>query len=277
MISTSPSPNPTSSMKLVSVCNRQPRIVGRCPDSVVMRIALCEVIQYKNFSIRLTRTGRLYTNREYRYDDFRPDLYIVVCKHDTYNETTTRELSFVERAPGILTTIAIFLSILALGITLITFLLFSSLRNLPGCNTINLIIALLIAETLFLSQDLTIMTRSNVCLLFALGIHYFYLASFFWMNVMAFDLWKTFHKGFSLYVYDIHERLPFYALYAWGMPVIIVLIGIILDVKDATLKPCYGRYFRGCYDVCFRTKNDTPLQGNQITFQKIHMRSTFIW
>lgn len=248
-------------MKLVSVCNRQPRIIGRCPDSVVMRIGLCEVVQYKNFSIRLKRTGRLYTNREYRYDDFRPDLYIVVCKHDVYNETTSKKLGFLEKAPGILSTIATFLSIMALCITLITFMLFSSLRNLPGCNTINLIITLILAESLFLSQDLTIVTSSNVCLLYALGIHYFYLASFFWMNVMAYDLWKTFHKGFSLYVYDIHERLPFYALYAWGMPVIIVAIGIILDANDATLKPCYGRYFRGCYDVCFQTKNETPLQG----------------
>jgi hypothetical protein len=253
-------------MKLVSVCNRQPQIVGRCPDSVVMRIALCEVVQYTNFSIRIKRTGRLYTNREYRYDDHRPDLYVVVCKHDTVNGTTNGKLGFVERAPGILSTIAIFLSIFALTITLITFMLFSSLRNLPGCNTINLIIALIIAETLFLSQDLIIMTKSHVCLLFALGIHFFYLASFFWMNVMAYDLWKTFHKGFSLYVYDIRERLPFYSLYAWGMPIIIVLIGIILDAKDAALKPCYGRYFRGCYDVCFRTKNDTPLQGNRIEF-----------
>ena len=183
-------------MKLVSVCNRQPRIIGRCPDSVVMRIALCEVTTHTNFSIRLKRTGRLYTNREYRFDDFRPDLYVVVCKHDTYNETTTRKLGFVEKAPGILSTIATFLSILALGITLLTFVFFSSLRNLPGCNTINLIIALIIAQVLFLSQDLTITTRSNVCLFFALGIHYFYLASFFWMNIMAYDLWKTFPQRF---------------------------------------------------------------------------------
>ncbi|CAF1145043.1 unnamed protein product [Rotaria sordida] len=258
----SPASNSTPVMKLVSVCNRQPRIVGRCPDSLVMRIALCEVDQYKNFSIQNRRTKRLYTNREYRYDYFRPDLYIVVCKHDTYNGTTSgKKLGFVEKAPGILSTIATFLSIFALAISLITFTLFSSLRNLPGCNTINLIIALMIGEILFLSQSLTIMTTPSVCLLFALGIHFFYLASFFWMNVMAFDLWKTFHKGFSLYIYEIRERLPFYALYAWGMPVIIVLIGIILDAKNARLKPCYGRFFRGCYDVCFRTKNDTPLQG----------------
>jgi len=250
-------------MTLVSVCNRQPRIVGRCPDSLVMRIALCEIVQYKNFSIRLQRTGRLYTNREYRYDDFRPESYVVVCKHDPYNGTTDSKSNFFEKAPGILSTIAIFLSIIALGITLITFFLFSSLRNLPGWNTINLILALMIAETLFLAQDLTIMTRSNVCLLFALGIHYFYLASFFWMNIMAYDLWNTFHKGFSLYLHDINERLPFYALYAWGMPTIIVLIGIILDVSDASMKPCYGKYFRGCYDLCFSTKTDVPLQGRR--------------
>ncbi|CAF1328665.1 unnamed protein product, partial [Adineta steineri] len=251
----------STSAKLVYVCIRQPRIVDRCPDSLVMRIALCEVTQYQNHSIRIKRTGRLYTNREYRFDEYRSDLYVVVCKHDTHNGTTHgKKLGFLDKAPGFLSTIAIFLSICALGITLITFILFSSLRNLPGCNTINLIIALMVAEILFLSQSLLIMTRPGVCLLFALGIHFFFLASFFWMNVMAFDLWKTFHKGFSLYVCEIRERLPYYALYAWGMPVLIVLIGIILDARNATLKPCYGRFFRGCYDVCFHTKNDAPLQ-----------------
>jgi len=60
---------------------------------------------------------------------------------------------------------------------------------------------------------------------------------------MAFDLWKTFHKGFSLYVCEIRERLPYYALYAWGMPVLIVLIGIILDAKNAPMKPCYADFF----------------------------------
>ena len=250
---------------MVSVCNRHPRIVERCPDGLVMRVALCEVNQYKNHSIRVKRSGKLYTNREYRYDEFRPDLYVVICKHDVYNSTTQGKIhGFVEKAPGILSTIASILSIIALAISLITFALFSSLRNLPGCNIMNLIIALIIAQSLFLSQSLIVMTRSSVCLSFALGIHFFYLASFFWMNVMAFDLWRTFHKGFSLYLYDIRERLPWYIVYAWGMPVIIVLIGIILDAGNARLKPCYGRFFRGCYDVCFRTKNDTPLQGKNV-------------
>ncbi|CAF1030215.1 unnamed protein product [Rotaria sp. Silwood1] len=259
---TSSTLNSTSAVKMMLVCNRQPRIVDRCPDSLVMRIALCEVTQYKNLSIRIKRTGRLYTNREYRYDDFRSDLYIVVCKHNSYNNTKNgKKLDFFDKVPGYLSTIAIFLSICALSITLLTFILFSSLRNLPGCNIMNLIIALILAEILFLLQSLLIMTKPSVCLLFALGIHYFFLASFFWMNVMAFDLWKTFHKGFSIYICEIRERLPYYALYAWGMPVIIILIGIILDAKNAQLKPCYGRYFRGCYDICFHTKHDAPLQG----------------
>ncbi|CAF1259487.1 unnamed protein product [Rotaria sordida] len=254
--------NSTSTVKIILVCNRRPQIVDRCPDSLVMRIALCEVIQYTNFSIRIKRTGRLYTNREYRYDEFRSDLYIVVCKHDIHNSTTNRKkFDFFDKAPGFLSTIAIFLSICALLITLITFILFSSLRNLPGCNIMNLIIALILAEILFLLQSLFIMTRPSICLLFALGIHFFFLASFFWMNIMAFDLWKTFHNGYSIYIYEIRERLPYYALYAWGMPVIIVLIGILLDIKNTRLKPCYGRFFRGCYDVCFHTKHDAPLQG----------------
>ncbi|CAF1624523.1 unnamed protein product, partial [Adineta ricciae] len=156
------SPTNSTSRKMVSVCIRQPRIVERCPDSLVMRIALCEVTQYKNHSIRIKRTGRLYTNREYRYDDFRSDLYVVVCKHDTHNGTTNgKKPGFFEKAPGFLSTIAIILSIFALAITLITFIVFSSLRNLPGCNTINLIVALMLAEILFLLQSLFIMTRPS--------------------------------------------------------------------------------------------------------------------
>lgn len=254
----------STSLQLFNVCNRYPRIVGRCPDGQVMRIAMCEFVQYKNNSIRMKRTGKLYTNKEYRYDEFRPDLYVVVCKQPINNSTSQAKIyGFLDKAPGFLSTIASILSIFALTITLLTFALFSSLRNLPGCNTINLIIALIFAQILFLCQSLFIMTRSSVCLMFAIGIHYFYLASFFWMNVMAFDLWKTFHKGFSLYLYDIRERLPFYAAYAWGMPILFVLLGIILDAANAPMKPCYGRYFRGCYDVCFRTKADMPLQGEE--------------
>jgi hypothetical protein len=56
------------------------------------------------------------------------------------------------------------------------------------------------------------------------------------------------------------------------MPVLIVLIGIILDAKNARMKPCYGRFFRGCYDVCFQTKNDTPLQGNGFINNQIRIK-----
>lgn len=246
----------------MTVCNRHPRIVDRCPNSLVMSIALCEVDKYKNFSIKIKHTDRIYTNRQYRYANYRPDLNVVVCNDNAYNGTTDEAGSnFYDKATGLVSTIAIFSSICALFITLITFLLFPSLRNLPGCNMMNLIVALLLADILFLLQSLLTMNTRSVCLIFALGIHFFFLASFFWMNVMAFDLWKTFQGGVALYIYEVRERLFYYALYGWSMPAIIVLIGVLLDVKNAQYKPCYGRYFPGCTDVCFHTQNNASLQG----------------
>ncbi|CAF3488371.1 unnamed protein product [Rotaria sp. Silwood1] len=96
------------------------------------------------------------------------------------------------------------------------------------------------------------------------------------MNETCTNDWaEMFHNtlhGFSIYICEIRERLPYYALYAWGMPVIIILIGIILDAKNAQLKPCYGRYFRGCYDICFHTKHDAPLQGKLLSVTLKNMK-----
>ncbi|CAF1037119.1 unnamed protein product [Didymodactylos carnosus] len=253
-----PATNGNDIMKLFQVCDRKPKIKNVCPDNQVMRIAWCEFDKFSNRTIKNRRTGKLYTNREYQYDLYIPDLYINVCKYTSKTSTT---ISISEKAPGFVTMVATLISIFALASTLLTYSLFSVLRNLPGWNTINLTLALIIAEILFLMQSILLTTRPLICLLMALGTHYFFLASFFWMNIMAFDLWQTFHKGFSLYISETRERLPFYALYAWGSPIIIVLIGIILDANNARLKPCYGRFFRGCYDLCFRTRYATPLQG----------------
>ncbi|CAF1438980.1 unnamed protein product, partial [Didymodactylos carnosus] len=193
-------------VKFFQVCNRAPKIVQACPDNQVMRIAWCEFDKFINRTIKNRRTGKLFTNREYQYDPYMHDLYINVCK---YTAKTSATISISEKAPGFVTMVATLLSIFALTSTLLTYYLFSVLRNLPGWNTINLTLALILAEILFLVQSILLTTRPSICLLMALGTHYFFLASFFWMNVMAFDLWQTFHKGFSLYISETRERLPF--------------------------------------------------------------------
>jgi len=80
--------------------------------------------------------------------------------------------------------------------------------------------------------------------------HFSWLSSFTWLNVISFDIWWTFrefkprssshrpgrhHLGFRFFVYS---------LYAWGVPIIIVLIGQILDhtsnLPESIIKPNFG-------------------------------------
>lgn len=120
------------------------------------------------------------------------------------------------------------ISILSMSIVLLTYGLFPKLRNLPGTNTMNLTLALLIAEMVFefgSSSEI-----HGVCVAVGVALHFFFLASFFWMNVMAYDVYRTFANSCVLTrVRSKSKYQPRYALYAWGCPALVVMMCCFLD------------------------------------------------
>lgn len=87
--------------------------------------------------------------------------------------------------------VSVFFSVLHIAI----FGLLPKMRNLPGRNLFCLTLSLLISQFLFLSF---ITARvAGVCVVASIFMHYFFLASFFWMNVMSFDIWRTFSAQFQ--------------------------------------------------------------------------------
>ena len=141
----------------------------------------------------------------------------------------------VHQAEALITEILGRVSLVALFLVLLTYLLFPRLRNLPGINTMNLTFALLVAETMFshgIDAELP-----WLCTAIAVCLHYLFLAAHFWMNVMSYDVYRTFVSDVSCSmpmkrVKDKKKYVPLYSLYAWGTPLVIVAFCLLVERSD---------------------------------------------
>ena len=138
------------------------------------------------------------------------------------NESTVSALGFVL---GIVTLTCVSLSMLCLLMAFITYLVFPILQTLPGKNNMCLIFAL------FLSQGLTQfgLTRTAdrlACTIIGILIHYFWLVTFFCMNVCSFHVFKVFAFSFHRPLDLTEERwyLFRYICYAYGVPAGIIIL-----------------------------------------------------
>ncbi|XP_071490402.1 G-protein coupled receptor Mth2-like [Diadema antillarum] len=127
------------------------------------------------------------------------------------------------------------LSILSLLIVIATYIVFPRLRNVAGKSILSLCLSLLVV---FLSIFLSEITsdENTFCKTLAVVSHFLWLAIFFWMNVLAIDLCRTFGSRAKIQVGTTSSLRHFicYSLYAWGAPAIIVGIFLALDLCRCT-------------------------------------------
>ncbi|KAL1450488.1 hypothetical protein WDU94_002852 [Cyamophila willieti] len=78
-------------------------------------------------------------------------------------------------------------------------------------------------------------------------MHFLFLAAFFWLNTMCFNIWWTFRvvQPTSLDKTQVTFRLRMYKLYAWGVPLIISGLGALMDhlppdYQPNMMKPKFG-------------------------------------
>ena len=83
------------------------------------------------------------------------------------------------------------LSIISLCLLLSVYFSFKTLRNLPGKCLMNLSLALLCYQTIFLCTAKATEVVA-LCKAVAIFLHFFILVAFAWMTVMGFDTAKTF-------------------------------------------------------------------------------------
>lgn len=136
--------------------------------------------------------------------------------------------------------IGIILSIVALLIGLIIYIRFKQLRNIPGKNLMCLMVALCLGQVLFLSAP-SLEEQSGFCTAVALLVHYLFLSSFFWMNLMAFDICFTFSKSFMRSSEGgKSKRFYYYLAYGCLTPFCIVIFSVCFDQTDSDFRALYG-------------------------------------
>ena len=147
-----------------------------------------------------------------------------------------------DKIQAILSFIGQIISLTALAMNFLTYMLFPSLRNLPGKCILNLVLALFVAHLLFIVGVGQTGDR-KVCMAVAMVMHYCFLASFFWMNVLAFELWRTFTRNEVRHNEKGTKKFLFYAFYSWISPALIVAIGATGDVlyTHSQFVPGYGK------------------------------------
>ncbi|XP_054719371.1 latrophilin receptor-like protein A [Uloborus diversus] len=131
----------------------------------------------------------------------------------------------------IVTTVGVGISIICIFLHMIMFVLVKKLRNLPGYSLISLCVALLVAYISFFAQ-FGIPEESD-CTAIGMLMFYFFLASFFWMNAMSYDVWRSLRMATSKLRLTSNKSMMFrfglYSLYSWGVPLLIVIVALIID------------------------------------------------
>ncbi|XP_014246462.1 probable G-protein coupled receptor Mth-like 1 [Cimex lectularius] len=126
-----------------------------------------------------------------------------------------------------------FLSVFFLAVTLIASCLLPSTYHVLHwrCQT-NHVACLLIGDLLLAVTQLSgDALQGPGCVFIAISMHFIFLAAFFWLNTMCFNIWWTFRdlRPASLDKGQEACRLRIYELYAWGGPLLIAGIGAIFD------------------------------------------------
>nr|XP_006814219.1 PREDICTED: latrophilin-3-like [Saccoglossus kowalevskii] len=130
-----------------------------------------------------------------------------------------------ETALTIITYVGCSLSLICL---LLALALLLYLRELTSTRIIilkNLIVALMMAEMLFIT-GINATHNETLCTVVAVLLHYLYLAVFSWMLVQGVQLFMKIRK-----VFNSNIRVLYFCLFGWGFPAIVVGITLALDYR----------------------------------------------
>jgi hypothetical protein len=113
------------------------------------------------------------------------------------HEISTQQISLHTEEQGDLalryiTIVGLCLSVGCLGLHLAIFLATPLLRNLPAMNLASLCVALMLLYCSFLVR---MAVDDQQCLVLALTIYYSMLATFCWMLIISFDVWKAIRRS----------------------------------------------------------------------------------
>ncbi|KAL9970848.1 hypothetical protein ACROYT_G023299 [Oculina patagonica] len=187
-----------------------------------------KIVAFNNSRVMLTNTKQFL--KEKNAMKLQGNTVYVVCPGSQADKKPKEDSSVLIYV----TFIGTLLSIISLCFLLGVYLMFIELRNLPGKCLINLSLALLCYQTIFLgaakSKEVDVL-----CKAVAIFLHFFILAAFSWMCAMAFDTANAFSvKGGNTrrQTSDVRKTFIKYCIVGWGLPAMVVGLCSVLDFTE---------------------------------------------
>lgn len=215
----------------------QPFNESSSSDCLQVIFSFEEVSVLENGTLVVVSEGSIYQPEEYESTD---NSTVTVCiRRGTYRLYVSTFTSF----QGYLTIAGMGISLAFLLIRIILSTFFPEQHKLPPK------IVLFLSITLFFSQLLFIFgvyqtANHTACVVIGILMHYGFLSSFFWTNVLAYDIWKTFGSSQVLKKVRCGEKqLMYYCMHGWINPLFIVILAGAFDWIGPyeLLKPRYGK------------------------------------
>jgi G protein-coupled receptor 133 len=165
----------------------------------------------------------------------------LICPDNTSLVLRNSTITVIALLPGIaeLTYVGCSLSILGTFLILLTYGLFGELRTFPSLLLMNLSVAILITNLLFVigGPIVQLFPNANLCIVVAICLHFFTLVQFVWMSLFSIEMAYTFYLAKKLVRESGRNKwraLLLYMLVGWGLPAVICATTITLNfsVKD---------------------------------------------
>ncbi|XP_045616030.2 adhesion G-protein coupled receptor G2 [Procambarus clarkii] len=174
-----------------------------------------------NGTVVVEKYRRTYQPHEYEQTEGG----ILICIIQPETDKFSRMMGWVSLA-------GLGLSCVCLLLHLIAFLIVPDLRNLSGKNLASLCLVLLAAYTTFILSVFGEPGKRE-CFILAAAMYYFFLSSFCWMNVMAFDIWRTLKLATSelrVTVGGQWSKFILYCIHGWLLPAAALSVLVTLDL-----------------------------------------------
>uniref|UniRef100_T1JM11 G-protein coupled receptors family 2 profile 2 domain-containing protein n=1 Tax=Strigamia maritima TaxID=126957 RepID=T1JM11_STRMM len=183
--------------------------------------------ELKNGSIYLKVYNRILAPKDYQRDS--SQLY--VCIKTVLGEEFSNYSHKFPAYLSIVSVVGLSVSILCLIIHLICFLFVPDLQNLSGKNLASLCVSLLLAYSMFIISQFNSISR-RACAAVGITMFFGFLSSFFWMNAMAYDVWRALRQATAeLRVSSGQQwrRFVIYSIYSWLCPALMVAISVVIE------------------------------------------------
>ncbi|XP_030832054.1 uncharacterized protein LOC115918390 [Strongylocentrotus purpuratus] len=211
----------------------------------------CSFFTVSNDSIEWDYQGNqsviLYQGQMYDTEDIliHPDGSISICYSDQVTPIDSRTLMIIGHVLFAISSVCLFA-------TLITYVAFSTLRNRQGVSIMNFIVALFLGQIFLQYMRLSVSQFRIPCIVVAALSHFFFLASFVWTTILAWDLSRSFaaNKIKSFSSSSFGRKMVAFLVIGWGTPLVFVSITLVLQ---------FGRFQNGPFleydsNTCWLTK-----------------------